>query len=42
MKIGLNTADLTATHRDFGFAAKTGIDEGLPRFVEWYRSYHKL
>ncbi len=35
-------ADVSATHRDFGFAAKTGIDEGLPRFVEWFRAYHKL
>jgi UDP-glucuronate 4-epimerase len=38
--------DVTATHaeisdstRDLGFAPKTSIDEGLPRFVEWLRSY---
>jgi UDP-glucuronate 4-epimerase len=34
-------ADIAATTRDFGFAPKTGIDDGLPRFVRWYRDYHK-
>lgn len=30
-------ADIDATHRDFGFVPRTSIDEGLPRFVDWYR-----
>jgi UDP-glucuronate 4-epimerase len=33
-------ADITETERDFGFKPKTTIDEGLPRFVEWYRDYY--
>ena len=32
-------ADITDLKRDFGFEPKTPIDEGIPRFVEWYRSY---
>ena len=33
-------ADISASTRDFGFKPETSIDEGLPRFVEWYRAYH--
>jgi len=35
-------ADIADAARDFGFAPKTPIDEGLPRFVEWFRHYHRL
>ncbi|NIU05470.1 MAG: SDR family NAD(P)-dependent oxidoreductase [Gammaproteobacteria bacterium] len=33
-------ADIEASRRDLGFEPRTSIDEGLPRFVEWYRGYH--
>jgi UDP-glucuronate 4-epimerase len=33
-------ADISAIQRDLGFAPTTRIDEGVPRFVEWYRAYH--
>ncbi len=33
-------SDIEESRRDLGFAPQTTIDEGLPRFVEWYRSYH--
>jgi UDP-glucuronate 4-epimerase len=33
-------ADISAIQRDLGFEPKTRIDEGIPRFVEWYRGYH--
>ena len=33
-------ADIAAIQRDLGFAPVTPIDEGLPRFVDWYRGYH--
>ena len=35
-------ADISAIQRDLGFEPTTSIDEGVPRFVEWYRSYHRL
>jgi UDP-glucuronate 4-epimerase len=35
-------ADISAIQRDLGFAPTTSIDEGIPRFVEWYRGYHGL
>jgi UDP-glucuronate 4-epimerase len=35
-------ADIEPARRDFGFSPTTSIEEGLPRFVAWYREYHKL
>jgi len=35
-------ADISAIQRDLGFEPKTTIDEGVPRFVDWYRTYHRL
>jgi UDP-glucuronate 4-epimerase len=35
-------ADISAIERDLGFEPKTSIDEGVPRFVAWYRDYHGL
>jgi UDP-glucuronate 4-epimerase len=35
-------ADISAIERDHGFEPKTSIDEGVPRFVKWYREYHGL
>ena len=34
-------ADIAATTRDLGFKPTTGIEQGIPKFVEWYRGYHK-
>jgi UDP-glucuronate 4-epimerase len=31
-------ADIDALERDFGFRPKTSIEEGLRKFVDWYRS----
>jgi len=33
-------ADIETIRRDHGFEPKTSIDEGIPRFVAWYRDYH--
>ena len=33
-------ADIGASQRELGFEPVTSIDEGLPRFVEWFRNYH--
>ena len=35
-------ADLTAIKRDHGFEPLTTIEDGIPRFVAWYREYHGL
>lgn len=32
-------ADIAPIARDMGFAPKTPIDEGIPRFVDWYRGW---
>jgi UDP-glucuronate 4-epimerase len=35
-------ADIADTQRDLGFMPTTPIDVGLPRFVAWFRAYHRL
>lgn len=31
-------ADISDTCRDFGFKPKMSIEEGIPRFIDWYKS----
>jgi UDP-glucuronate 4-epimerase len=33
-------ADVTDLRRDVGFAPSTSLEEGIRRFVAWYREYH--
>jgi UDP-glucuronate 4-epimerase len=33
-------ADISAIQRDLGFEPTTAIDDGIPRFVDWFRRYH--
>ncbi|WP_288413677.1 GDP-mannose 4,6-dehydratase [uncultured Sphingomonas sp.] len=35
-------ADISAIQRDLGFEPRTAIADGIPRFVDWYRNYHRL
>ena len=35
-------ADIDDVQRDLGFRPETPIDVGVPRFVEWYRTYHQV
>ncbi len=35
-------ADIDAIRQDLGYQPTTSIDVGVPRFVEWYRTYHGL
>jgi UDP-glucuronate 4-epimerase len=37
-----NAADVTDLVRDVGYNPSTSIEVGLAKFVEWYRSYHKI
>lgn len=32
-------ADITASTHDFGFKPITPIEEGIPRFIEWFKDY---
>ena len=35
-------ADISAIRRDLGYEPLTRIEEGIPRFVDWYKSYHGI
>ena len=35
-------ADISAINRDLGYEPTTSIAVGVPKFVDWYRSYHKV
>ncbi|HVZ69433.1 MAG TPA: NAD-dependent epimerase/dehydratase family protein [Rhizomicrobium sp.] len=35
-------ADVSRAAKDFGFAPTVKLSDGIPRFVEWFRRYHKL
>ena len=35
-------ADIDRAGRKLGFAPRTALADGVPRFVAWYRKYHKL
>ena len=35
-------ADIEESKQAFGFDPKTNIDEGLGKFVLWYRDYYKI
>ncbi len=36
------SADITDTERDFGWTAKVPVEEGIPKFVEWFKEYNRL
>jgi UDP-glucuronate 4-epimerase len=33
-------ADIEASQRDLDFEPKTPLEEGLPKFIQWYKRYH--
>ncbi len=35
-------ADIETARRDLGFEPKTTIEEGIGRFVQWYKHYHRI
>lgn len=35
-------ADIEAIGRDVGYRPTTPIDVGIPRFIEWFRAYHRM
>ena len=35
-------ADIEAIRRDLGYEPTTGVEAGVPAFVDWYRAYHRV
>lgn len=35
-------ADTSKAARDFGFAPRTALADGISRFVDWFRRYHRI
>jgi UDP-glucuronate 4-epimerase len=35
-------ADIAATTREFGWTPRVTVEEGIPKFVEWFRAYNRL
>lgn len=35
-------ADVSALERDFGYAPKVSVEEGMDRFISWFKSYHGI
>lgn len=35
-------ADVEGLERDIGFRPSTSIEEGLGKFVDWYKNYYKI
>jgi UDP-glucuronate 4-epimerase len=35
-------ADIAAINLDYGFQPTTTIENGIPKFVSWFRNYHGL
>ena len=35
-------AEIDRSRSDLGFAPLTSIDEGIPKFVEWFKKYHNV
>jgi UDP-glucuronate 4-epimerase len=35
-------ADITDTARDFDWSPKVAVEEGIPKFVDWFKAYNRL
>jgi len=40
--VKVTAAEIDESRRDLGFDPRTPIDEGIPRFVAWYKEYHGI
>ena len=36
------SADISLLEKDFNYAPKTSIEEGIEKFLFWYKSYYKV
>jgi UDP-glucuronate 4-epimerase len=35
-------ANISRAAQDFGFVPRISLSEGIPRFVDWFRTYHRM
>ena len=35
-------ADIDRIHKKLGYKPTTPISEGIPKFIDWYKQYHKI
>ena len=40
--VSVTYADISELERDIGFKPQTSLEEGIPRFIDWYRKYYKI
>ena len=40
--VPVTRADVDDLARDFGYRPQTTVEEGIARFVEWYRGYYAV
>ncbi len=38
----VDITDIADTTRDFGWTPRVTVDEGIPKFVEWFKAYNRL
>ena len=41
-EMAVTYADISAIAADFGFRPRTSLEEGLKRFVDWFRRYQQM
>ena len=40
--VAKTSANIDESRRELNFNPKTSIDEGIPKFIEWYKQYYKI
>ena len=40
--VAKTSANIDESKRELNFNPKTSIDEGVPKFIEWYKQYYKI
>ena len=40
--VAKTSANIDESKRELNFNPKTSIDEGIPKFIEWYKQYYKI
>ena len=40
--VAKTSANIVESRQELNFNPKTSIEEGIPKFIEWYKQYYKL